>query len=129
MLDETESRMLAASPVAQFGPGMLADAAGMAALDAWARTVATRVDGVYIAFDLDCLDGAGGWALTMPEPDGLSLTTAMRRSGDRSPRRSRSSGSGATAVNLANGDVAGDGRGHRRAGRGRARRRRTVTGA
>ncbi len=104
VLDETESRMLAASSVAVFGPGMLADPAGMAALDAWARTVADRVDGLYIAFDLDCLDGADGWALTMPEPDGLSLATALaavRTLAAAIPVV----GFGATAVTLANGDV------------------------
>ena len=35
------------------------------------------VDGLYIAFDMDALDAGGGWALTMPEPDGLSLATAL----------------------------------------------------
>ena len=61
VLDETESRMLAASPVAQFGAGMLAGTAGRAALAGWAADVAKRVDGVYIAVDLDCLTpGAAG---------------------------------------------------------------------
>ncbi len=77
VLDETESRMLAASPVAHFGAGMLGTEAGQAALAAWARTVAGRVDAFYVAFDLDALDAAGGWALTMPEPDGMSLETAV----------------------------------------------------
>ena len=78
VLDETESRMLAASPVAHFGAGMLGTDAGMAALGAWARVVATRVDGFYIAFDMDALDASGDWALAMPEPDGISLETAVR---------------------------------------------------
>jgi arginase len=77
VLDETESRMLASSPVAQFGAGMLADDAGRAAVDGWSRTVAGRIDGWYIAVDLDVLDGADGWAVAMPEPDGLALDTAV----------------------------------------------------
>jgi arginase len=78
VLDETESRMLAASGVAQFGAGMLADAAGQAAVGAWAATVAERIDAWYIAFDLDALDASGDWAVAMPEPDGLSLDDAVR---------------------------------------------------
>ncbi len=77
VLDETESRMLAASAVAHFGAGMLATDGGQAALAAWARTVAGRVDGFYVAFDLDALDRSGGWALAMPEPGGLALETAL----------------------------------------------------
>jgi len=77
VLDERESRMLAASRVAHFGAGMLGTDAGLAALDAWARTVAQRVDAFYVAFDLDALDAAGDWALAMPEPNGLSLDTAL----------------------------------------------------
>jgi arginase family enzyme len=77
VLDETESRMLAASGVAQFGAGMLADPAGQAAAAAWSAVVSERIDGWYIAFDLDALDAAGGWAVAMPEPDGLSLETAV----------------------------------------------------
>ncbi|HYH93359.1 MAG TPA: arginase family protein [Candidatus Saccharimonadales bacterium] len=77
VLDETESRMLAASPVATFGAGMLADPAGQAALAAWAATVAGRIDAWYVAFDLDALDAAGGWAVAMPETDGLSLEVAL----------------------------------------------------
>ena len=76
VLDEQESRTLASSRIAQFGAGMLATAGGRAAVEGWARTVGSRVDGIYIAFDMDCLDGAGGWAVTMPEPDGLALETA-----------------------------------------------------
>lgn len=77
VLDEQESRMLAASRVAHFGAGMLGTDAGLAALDAWARTVAVRVDGFYVAFDLDALDAAGDWALAMPEPNGIALETAL----------------------------------------------------
>ena len=77
VLDETESRMLAASGVAQFGPGMLADDAGQAAVAGWAAAVAERIDGWYVAVDLDALDGAGGWAVAMPEPGGLALETAI----------------------------------------------------
>jgi arginase len=76
VLDETESRMLAASGVASFGAGMLADDAGRAAVAGWSAAVAGRIDAWYIAVDLDVLDGAEGWAVAMPEPDGLSLGTA-----------------------------------------------------
>jgi arginase len=76
VLDETESRMLAASPVAQFGAGMLGDDAGRAAVAGWSRAVAGRIDAWYIAVDLDVLDGAEGWAVAMPEPHGLALDTA-----------------------------------------------------
>jgi arginase family enzyme len=78
VLDETESRMLAASRVAHFGAGMLGTNAGIAALAGWAAVVAGRVDGLYVAIDFDVLDGAGGWAVQMPERDGLSLETAAR---------------------------------------------------
>ena len=77
VLDEEESRMLAASRVAVFGAGMLGDPAGLAAVAAWAAAVAQRIDGWYVAFDLDALDAAGGWAVAMPEPGGLSLDTAV----------------------------------------------------
>lgn len=103
VLDEIESRMLAASRTAHFGAGMLATEAGQAAVAGWAAAVATSVDGLYVAFDLDCLDAAAGWALTMPEPDGLALETALaivRILADAIPVV----GFGATAVNLDNGD-------------------------
>ena len=77
VLDETESRMLAASRVAHFGAGMLATDAGIAALAGWAAVVARRVDAFYIAIDMDVLDAAGDWAVSMPEPNGLSLETAI----------------------------------------------------
>jgi arginase len=78
VLDETESRMLAASKVAHFGAGMLSTNAGIAALAGWAASVAQRVEGIYMAIDHDVLDGAQGWAVQMPEPNGLSLETATR---------------------------------------------------
>lgn len=77
VLDETESRMLAASGVAQFGPAMLMDEAGRAAVTGWAGVVAGRIDGWYIAVDLDVLESADGWAVATPEPDGLSLDAAV----------------------------------------------------
>jgi arginase len=77
VLDETESRMLAESGVAQFGSGMLADAAGQAAVAAWSSAVARRIDAWYIAVDLDALDASGRWAVAMPEPGGLSLDDAV----------------------------------------------------
>ena len=42
VLDEAESRTLAASRIAQFGAGMLGTPAGMAALDGWAAAVGAR---------------------------------------------------------------------------------------
>lgn len=77
VLDEEESRMLAASPVALFGSGMLAGPAGLAALEAWARVVGERCDGLYIAFDLDAIDASEGISVAMAEPDGLSVDTAV----------------------------------------------------
>jgi arginase len=78
VLDETESRMLAESPIAQFGAGMLGTPAGRAALDAWARTIGTEVDGLYIAIDHDVLDAdEAAWSLTMPESGGLSIADAV----------------------------------------------------
>jgi arginase len=76
VLDEQESRMLNASAVAQFGAGMLRGRAGLAALDAWARVVGERCDGLYIAFDLDAIDASEGISVSMPEPAGLSVDTA-----------------------------------------------------
>ncbi len=77
VLDEQESRMLAASPAAQFGSGMLGGSAGLAALEGWARAVGERCDGLYIAFDLDAIDASEGICVAMPEPDGLSVETAV----------------------------------------------------
>jgi arginase len=104
VLDETESRVLASSRIAHFGSGMLATDAGQAALEAWARTVAGRVDGLYVAFDLDCLDAAGGWAVTMPEPNGLGLDTAIAAIGILAGAIPVV-GFGATGITLANGDA------------------------
>ena len=69
--------MLGASPVAQFGSGMLAGAAGLAALEGWAKVVGERCDGLYIAFDLDAIDQSEGISVAMPEPDGLSVGTSI----------------------------------------------------
>jgi arginase family enzyme len=77
VLDEVESRMLAASEVAHFGAGMLGTEAGLAALTGWTSVVGRRVDAWYVAFDLDALDASGGWSLAMPEPDGLDLAVAV----------------------------------------------------
>jgi arginase family enzyme len=78
VLDEQESRLLAASRVAHFGAGMLATNAGIAALAGWAAAVAEQVDGIYVAIDFDVLDASGNWAVQMPEPGGLTLETATR---------------------------------------------------
>jgi arginase len=104
VLDEAESRTLAASRIAHFGAGMLATDAGQAAVEGWARVVGARVDGLYIAVDMDCLDAAGGWAVTMPEPDGLSLETAVATVG-RLAAAIPVVGFGATTINLARGDA------------------------
>jgi arginase len=77
VLDEQESRMLAASRVAHFGAGMLGGEAGQAALAAWAASVGERCDGLYIAFDLDAIDASEGLSLAMPEPGGMSIETAV----------------------------------------------------
>jgi arginase len=77
VLDEQESRMLAASRVSHFGAGMLGTPAGMAALEAWALVTGVRCDGLYVAFDLDAIDASEGLSLAMPEPDGISLATAV----------------------------------------------------
>jgi arginase len=105
VLDDTESRALASSRIAHFGAGMLGTSAGQAAVEGWAGTVTARVDGIYIAFDMDCLDAAGEWAVAMPESDGLALETALatiRILAAMMPIV----GFGATTVNLDNGDAA-----------------------
>ena len=104
VLDETESRMLAASRVAQFGAGMVQRPAGFAALATWARVVASRVDAIYIAVDMDCLDSSGDWAVTMPEPDGLSLDGAVAAV-EAIAAEAPVIGFGATGITLANGDA------------------------
>jgi len=105
MLDEEEGHQLAASRIAHFGPGMLSTDAGLAALRAWAAVVARSVDGLYIAVDHDCLDAAGGWAVTMPEPDGLSLESAVAAIGVLA-NAAPVLGYGATTISLENGDAA-----------------------
>ena len=104
VLDEAESRALAASPVAHFGAGMTGTPAGMAALGAWAAAIGREVDGLYIAIDHDVLDaGEAAWAVTMPEPAGLPLATALR-----AVRTLAAAipvvGYGATGLNFARGD-------------------------
>ena len=103
VLDEQESRTLAASRITHFGAGMLGTAGGRAAVEGWARMVGSRVEGVYIAFDMDCLDGAAGWAVTMPEPDGLALETAEAAIAMLAASMPVV-GFGPTGVTLANGD-------------------------
>jgi arginase len=77
VLDQMESRMLAASPIAHFGAGMMAGVAGLAALEAWARVVGNRCDGLYVAFDLDAIDSTEPLSVAMPERGGLSVWTAV----------------------------------------------------
>ena len=104
VLDETESRAISASPMAHFGAGMLATEAGMAAFGAWATVVGRRVDAFYVAFDVDALDASGNWAVTLHEPGGLALETAVR-----ALRALAAAGPvvgfGATTVSLGNGDA------------------------
>jgi arginase len=104
VLDETESRMLAASPIAQFGAGMLATEAGLAALAAWAGVVARRVDGFYVAIDHDCLDASLRPAVAMPEPNGILPEVAVA-----AVRVIAGAGAiaahGVTGISLGNGDV------------------------
>jgi len=106
VLDESESRTLAASRVGVFGPGMLSTEAGIAALRAWAETVGREVDGLYIAIDHDVLDADEvAWAVTMPEPAGLRIETAVevvRTLAVAIPVV----GYGATAMNFSHGDTA-----------------------
>jgi arginase len=104
VLDEQESRALVRAGVAHFGSGMLATDAGLEALEAWARAKARDADGLYIAVDLDVLDGASGWAVQFPEADGISLDiaiSAIRALAGAMPVL----GFGATGVNLGNGDA------------------------
>ena len=69
---------MSGSAVAHFGAGMLGTSAGMAAIRAWAETVADEVDGLYVAIDHDVLDAReADWALTMPEDGGLSADRAV----------------------------------------------------
>jgi arginase len=105
VLDEQESRDLAAAPIAHFGAGMLATDAGLDALSAWAAAVGRRVDGFHIAFDMDVLDAAGDWAVQMPEPNGLALSTAVEAI-TRIRAAAPVLGFGPTGVNLDHGDPA-----------------------
>ena len=87
------------------GPGCSGRRPARGARRLGAQRSAREVDGIYIAFDLDCLDAAGGWAR---DDAGARRAVAARprsrpRSG-RSPRRCPVVGFGATAVTLANGD-------------------------
>ena len=105
VLDELESRALAMSAIAHFGAGLLATEAGAAAVGAWAAVVARRVDGLYIAIDMDCLNGPDGWAVTFPEPNGITLETAVgivRILAGAMPVV----GFGATGITLGNGNAA-----------------------
>jgi arginase len=103
VLDEPESRWVAASPVAHFGAGMLATSAGMAALRAWAGAVASEVDGLYIAIDHDVLDADEvPWAVTMPESGGLPSELAVEVV-QTLAARIPVVGYGATAMNFENG--------------------------
>ena len=95
--------MLAGDGVAQFGSGMLATAAGQAALAAWAGAIGREVDGIYIAIDFDVLDGAGDWAVQMPEPNGLSLETAAASVRALAAGGAPVVGFGATGINLLRG--------------------------
>ncbi len=52
-------------------PGSPPSAAGRA-------VVATRIDGRYIAFDLDAIDVTEGLSLAMTEADGLSIAAATK---------------------------------------------------
>ena len=120
VLDQQESRDLAASPIAHFGAGMLSTDAGMESLSAWAAAVGRRVVGFHIAFDVDALDAAGDWAVQFPEPNGLALGTAIAAI-ERLKAAAPIVGFGPTGVNWAR-ERRPDGRRDRRADVGRARR-------
>ena len=104
VLDEPESRWLAASPVAHFGAGMVRTPAGLAALEAWAGVVAARTDGVYVAVDMDCLDPSTGVGVQMPEPGGLALESLLEALGVLD-RTIGVVALGATGVNLGDRDA------------------------
>jgi arginase len=106
VLDQPESRLVSASPIAHFGAGMVQTPAGLAALDAWANAVARDVDGLYIAVDHDVLDAdEADWAVTMPEPAGLPLDAAIAAIETLSAAIPVV-GYGATAMNFERGDGA-----------------------
>ena len=54
---------------------------------------------------MDCLDAGGGWAVTMPETDGLALDAVLRAVATIA-RVAPVVGVGATGVTLTNGDAA-----------------------
>jgi arginase family enzyme len=75
----------------------------MAALNAWAATVAVEVDAIYIALDHDVLDADEvAWAVTMPEAGGLPAEVAIEIVAALA-RSIPVAGYGATAMNFANG--------------------------
>ena len=104
VLDEQESRRLRPGQHRHVRPRMLATGPGMAACAAWAGAIGDEVGGLYLAIDLDVLDGSSGWALPMPEPDGLSLDVAVRAVEALAAGRAPVVGIGITAANLAHGD-------------------------
>jgi len=105
VLDEAESRTISSSPIAHFGAGMLGTPAGMAALGAWAAATGRVVDGLYIAIDHDVLDAdEAPWSVTMPEPAGLPLATAVEVVRTLAEAM-RVVGYGATTLDFAHGDV------------------------
>jgi arginase len=104
VLEADEAFMLTSSAVAHFGSGMLATPAGMAAFVAWSSVVRERVDGFYVAFDVDALDASSNIAVTLPEPGGLSLEAAsavVRVLAGIGPVL----GIGFTTISLGNGDA------------------------
>ena len=104
VLDEAESRTIAASRIAHFGAGMLGTSAGLAAVDGWAADGrrARRRDLPRLRPGLPRC--AGGWAVTMPETGGLALETALEAAVRTLAAAMPVVGFGATAVTLANGD-------------------------
>ena len=102
VLDEPESRMLAASRVAHFGAGMLRTPAGLAALGAWAARSA--------AMSTACTSPSTTMS-SMPRAAGRSRCRNRRPlAGDRGRDRAHLAaaipvvGYGATAMNFAHGD-------------------------
>ena len=72
----------------------------MARRDERAGLGACGVEGLHH----DCLDAAGGWAVTLPEPGGLSLDTAIAAITILA-RAGPVLGYGATTISLPNGDA------------------------
>ena len=124
VLDEEESRMLAASPVAVFGAGMLGDPAGQAAVTAWAATVAGRIDAWYVAFDMDALDAGGRLGRGHARAGRSVARDGRRRPFGRSPPAGHPSSASAprrSCSGRTESAVDADGRCRRRPGRGGAR--------